>query len=255
MNILDIFFPKSCTVCSKKGSYLCERCRKLFKRSLPECYICRRVSTHYLTHSKCRKNYSLNSVFVGWEYNKLSSEILKRFKYKYTKDISSTLTTFFLNRLDNTTYYPIINNTVLVNIPISKIRRNERGFNQTYDIAKGIAEKYSLDFKENLLGRKHSRGHQAWKSTQDRDIEENSFYVKDRIKISEFKSITLVDDVITTGKTLEAATQVLREIYGEDLIVNAVCLFRGKPNYCSTESGTTSSEPSSTTTSSSEDSS
>lgn len=230
--LLDIFFPKSCTICSRKGVYLCERCRKLFKRNLPECYVCRRVSSEYRTHDECKKNGSLDRVFVCWEYNDLSSDILKKFKYSGVTDISETLCLFFLECLNMSNIGDLLKNTLLVNIPISDIRMNERGFNQTYDLTEHIAKSLGLEFESEMMGRKYSRGHQALRDSQERKEDDGGdFFFKKVVDVSKFKSITLVDDVITTGSTLEKACIFLRETFGQDLEVNALCIFRGKPNY------------------------
>ena len=137
-NILDVLFPKTCSICSKKGTYLCERCKKLFKRNLPECYICRKLSGDYKTHRECKDNHpnsSLDSLFVSWEYNSLSSDLIKRYKYKYVYDISSVLCEFFVESIFNSSFSKLFENTLLTNIPIPSNRLRERGFNQTLNIS------------------------------------------------------------------------------------------------------------------------
>jgi predicted amidophosphoribosyltransferase len=62
-------------------------------------------------------------------------------------------------------------------------------------------------------------------------VSSDDFYVKENKNLPSFKSITIVDDVITTGITLESICTNLRERYGEDLEINGVCMFRGKPYY------------------------
>lgn len=234
-SLLDILFPKTCSICGRKGIYLCDSCKKLFKRNLPECYICRRISQNFRTHEYCLKHNSLNSVFVGWEYNSLSSDLLKKYKYGGAYDMVSILSTFFIDTLDRSIFPEILRNTLITNVPISYMRLNERGFNQTYEVSKCISERFDLPFYSNLIGRKNTRGHQALKDRSERgDIDEESFYVRE-YDISPFKSITIVDDVITTGATLEAVCQTLRKFYGRDLIINAICMFRGKTYYSSSK--------------------
>jgi predicted amidophosphoribosyltransferase len=46
-----------------------------------------------------------------------------------------------------------------------------------------------------------------------------------------YSSITILDDVITTGATLEAMSLALRENIDRDIEINSLCLFRGKPYY------------------------
>jgi len=93
MNIplLNFLFPNMCCICKRYGNYICDDCKKLLKRNLPECYICRRLSPQYSSHTQCRKCCSLDNVFVGWEYNHMSSSILKLYKYKNVREISMGL--------------------------------------------------------------------------------------------------------------------------------------------------------------------
>ena len=123
-------------------------------------------------------------------------------------------------------------NTLLTNIPISSNRLRERGFNQTYDLAKKVSDTFNLDFCDTLIGRKDTDEHQSMKDRDDRRrISQNDFLIQKVIDISQYKSITIIDDVITTGSTLESVSNVLRNQYGKELNINAICMFRGRPYY------------------------
>lgn len=232
---MDILFPKSCSICSKKGSYLCSRCKKLFKRNLPECYICRRLSSGYKTHLECKKrkdDCGLDSVFISWEYNSLSSELLKKFKYNYVYGISSILSEFFVETLSSSVFPKSLNQTLLLNVPIARNRLRERGFNQTLDITKAIAKTLRLDFSEDFLIRRDTYDHQSMKDRESRKfVSKNDFMVKNNMELTSFKSIAIFDDVLTTGITLESICQQLRATYGQDLVVHGICMFRGRPYY------------------------
>ncbi len=251
-NFLDTIFPKSCAICGKKGSYLCNHCKKLFKRALPECYICRKISPDYKTHYECkeeRKENSLNHVFVAWEYNSLSSILLKKYKYNYVQSISHTLIEIFIESIKNSTFDKKLKGTLLTNVPLAKDRLHERGFNQTTEIAKRVAEVFNIPFLEDQIIRKDSYGHQSLRDKDERkEIKEGTFTLRNSLSLDEFSSITILDDVITTGATLEAISLVLRKNVSKDTEINALCLFRGRPYYSETSesgSGTPTSPPSS----------
>jgi ComF family protein len=234
-DILDIFFPKTCTICKRKGTYLCSRCKKLFKRNLPECYLCRKLSLGYKTHEECKKSKgigALDRVFVSWEYNSLTSDFLKKYKYGYVYDMSSALSEVFVKSLSNSTFPRFLKDTLVTNVPLPNNRLRERGFNQTLNISEAITKHFSLPFSNTLLGRKNTYGHQSMRDKDERgEVSSNDFYIKENKNLPSFKSITIVDDVITTGTTLESICTSLRERYGEDLEINGVCMFRGKPYY------------------------
>ena len=66
----------------------------------------------------------------------------------------------------------------------------------------------------------------------------SDFYIKDRSLLDKYNSVTILDDVITTGSTLENISKVIKE--EADVSVNALCLFRGKPYYSPASAGTVS---------------
>lgn len=234
-NLLDTIFPKNCSICKKKGDYLCSHCKKLFKRTLPECYICRKISPNYKTHYECKeekRNRSLDHVFVAWEYNSLSSILLKKYKYNYVQSISDTLVEIFIESIKNSTFDRMLKGTVLTNVPLAKNRLHERGFNQTTEIAKRVAVAFNIPFVEGLIKRKDSYGHQALRDKDERkEIKEGTFFLGKALSLADYQSITILDDVITTGSTLEAISSALRKDIDKEVEINALCLFRGKPYY------------------------
>ena len=228
-----------CCICKRYGNYICDDCKKLLKRNLPECYICRRLSPQYSSHTQCRKCCSLDNVFVGWEYNHMSSSILKLYKYKNVREISMGLSELFTDIIQRSSFQPNLAGTLLIPVPISDTRRNERGFNQMEYITSCIGKHFNLDMKNDFIYCKNSDFHQASKNKVERyNSKENPFYLKNHNAkdISKYKSITLVDDVVTTGNTLEKLSKVFRTQYGQNLIINALCIFRGKPYYLPSES-------------------
>lgn len=235
--LLDAIFPRGCIVCSKKGEYLCERCKKYFKRNLPECYVCRRISPMYKTHDVCKDVFCLDSLFVGWEYNEISSEILKLLKYRYVSDLEDSLSKFFIECISRTSFKNVIRNTLLVSMPISKKRYSERGFNQVCSISKDLSKHLGLDYREDLLYRDEYGGHQSMKDRERRLIEgTGGFRVNNSINLSHYSGITIFDDVVTTGSTINKAVEVIKNTYSKDIPIFGICMFRGKPFYSETSS-------------------
>jgi len=225
-SLLNLVYPKSCHICGKQGEYLCSICKKSFKRNLPECYICRRISANFCTHARCQKSYSLDKVIVAWEYNKVSSKILKNYKYSGVQDIGKYLSEFLLENIKTFD----LKDSLFIPVPISFLRRSERGFNQTEFFTKSIATYYGCDFSLNLVGRKMEKGHQSLKDRESRlQNKIYNFYLKDKSLLDKFNSVVILDDVITTGSTLENISMIIKK--EKNVSVNAICLFRGKPYY------------------------
>ncbi len=226
-SLLDLVYPKSCHICGKYGEYLCNTCRKSFKRNLPECYICRRISPNFCTHTQCKRDYSLDRVVVAWEYNKISSKVLKSYKYKGMQDIGKYISEFLLRSIETIDF----RDSLFISVPISFLRRSERGFNQTELLVENVSKHYKCDFSFDLIGRKVEKGHQSLKDRKSRLAKTISdFYIKDSSLLDKYNSVTILDDVITTGNTLENISRIIKK--RKNISVNALCLFRGKPYYC-----------------------
>ena len=230
--VINILYPRYCTVCHRYGNYLCDTCRKSFKCNLPECYVCRRLSSGYATHEKCKDFSSLNRVFVAWEYSTSSSKILKLYKYKSVRDAYQLLSELLIERILASGYNQYLEKTLFIPVPISNVRTRERGFNQSELITSLVAKRFNKEINSEIIGCKNTKTHRAGQNAVQRyQSSENPFFIAKDLDISHYTSITILDDVITTGVTLENITRVLRHTYGRKLQINAICLFRGKPNY------------------------
>jgi len=232
MNILDLFFPKSCTICSKQGEYICKNCRKLFKRTLPECYICRKISPQYLTHNLCKREISLDSVIVLWEYNELSSSILKKYKYGGVYDVQITLSEIVRERISELkNILTIRENSLVCPVPISRGRLMERGFNQTEKFGKIVAQELKCLFTNDFIAKKDSDNtHQSLLDREERISHKGDFYIRNNYLFKSLTEIIIVDDVITTGSTLEQIARCIKK-ENKNILVKSICLFRGKPYF------------------------
>ncbi|HKM20046.1 MAG TPA: hypothetical protein VJY47_02365 [Candidatus Dojkabacteria bacterium] len=238
--LLDIIFPRSCTICSKHGEYLCDRCKRLFKKTVPECYICRRISGGYTTHSKCMKEYSLDSVVVLWEYNKLTSTLLKKYKYGLAIDIENVLNELVKGRLEEIASFKPKDRSLCIPVPVSLTRLRERGFNQTEDIARGISNFLGTRFSKDVVYRRDgSDVHQSLLDKGERVGHKIDFYINNYDLLKDTDEVIVVDDVITTGSTIEQISKVIKSIK-KDIKIRGVCLFRGKPYYKKEEAETSS---------------
>jgi len=198
-------------------------CQKKLKNSLPECYICRRISNRYKTHEKCNR-YGINYAFVGWQYDKIPKKILSQYKYRYAYKLSEILSTLLLIRLEQTNFSTILSKeSIIVPIPIHRTHEYKRGFNQSSLIATHISKKLGLKFDEDILVRKKDSSHQSQATFEERVRMKDVFELN---KVVKNKEIILIDDVISTGTTINRAAQKLK---GNS--INAIALFRGRPRY------------------------
>lgn len=246
--LIDFVFPIFCLQCSRRGGWLCELCRKSLTPTLPECYICRRLSQSYLTHATCSPSDSLRSMIPHciplWRYNSLSRSLMSNFKFKSYFDIEKALELIISSRLPQIhNIEKLLSGSIIVPIPIHRARRQQRGFNQTEIIAeiisKSASELYNLHLPvANLLTKSVNNAHQT-----GADIAHRKSNVIGAYKINEsyvdfladYNKLLIVDDVITTGATLNEACKVIFERYRKLNLnppeINAMALFRGRARY------------------------
>jgi ComF family protein len=97
----------------------------------------------------------------------------------------------------------------IIPVPLHTLRRAERGYNQSYYIAKGLKSVLKIEILENLLKRRRFTDSQTHLSITERSENvKDAFVLKKNKKISG-KNILLLDDVITTGATISECGKLL----------------------------------------------
>lgn len=221
--MFDLLFPTQCVNCGSYGKYLCTKCQKLLENSLPECYMCRKISNGYKTHNDCNA-FGVDSVFVGWKYNGVAKSILKEYKYKCAYKLSGVLSDLLIARLEQTHFLDSIGKrAVLLPMPVHRAHSRDRGFNQSSLIARDIARRFNLEIVEDLVYRRGKDVYQARLDLEQRKQMRDIFRVEGDIKN---KEIIIVDDVLTTGTTLNGVAKLLK---GKK--IRALILFRGVARY------------------------
>lgn len=190
---LEILFPVECIGCAKEGDWLCPVCRK-------------RIGAD--KHSLRGEN--LEKIVTFYSYD---NEFLKRaihlLKYKFIEDLAEPLGEMLADAICAEGQRPG-KEFILVPVPIHKKRILERGFNQAALLAEKVSGRLGLAVEEKVLERTRQTSPQVDLEEKDRrNNVKNAFKVLDVLKIKD-KKIILVDDVITTGATMEECAQVLR---------------------------------------------
>jgi ComF family protein len=210
--LADAIFPPTCGGCQKTGSWLCKNCILKLQPTTPECISCRRLSPAYKTHEYCNSN--MDRSIIAWRYSDISRKIVKRFKYQMSyvsiRPILEQLDKIILNNLKNFS-------GVVVPVPLHPQRERDRGFNQSEIVGKYIAKVLGIPIRTDLIRRSRYTDSQALKN----EIERRN-NLKDAFQlIKEIPSeVLLVDDVITTGSTVEEISKTL------GTSVTAFALFR-----------------------------
>lgn len=216
----DLIFPILCQGCSREGSYLCESCLQKLSPIKERCFVCNKVSFLGRTHQACQsRQYPLTALLVASDYRQQSiQKLIWYLKYHAVTDIgdilAKVLSDFLLNR-DLLQYFYAAG---VIPVPLHQTRLRQRGFNQAELLAQGFCKNTGLAYHPLLQRIRVTEPQVDLEKSQRFQNVENAFTCSPSPSLGERKVI-LIDDVATTGATLNECAKVLKtqgvaEIWG-----------------------------------------
>ncbi len=200
----DLLFPTLCLGCSRSLSanekILCIDCRI----NLPE------TKQHHEPYERDLLNKFAGKVpiaflasFVYFKKGSIVQKLIHQIKYRGQKEAAKELAGWYGFQL-KTESNLTDNMDLLVGVPLHKSRLNQRGYNQADWIAEGLSEVLAIPARTDVLIRKRFRSSQTRKNRIERwENVKTVFDVPDHQEVAG-KNIIIVDDVLTTGATIEA---------------------------------------------------
>lgn len=209
-DFLNLFYPNLCEVCGNGLLYsekvICTKCMY----NLP------RIRFHSFSENKTTELFGGRIPFVNassyYYYQKGSdfAELLHKLKYNKNRAIGHFLGEAFAEELKNQDFFQDID--LLMPIPLHKRRQRERGYNQSEIIAEGMQRIVPISIDTVSVQRSVYTKTQTARSKNERfENIENAFTLVNQDNISG-KHILLIDDVITTGATIEALFKILQAV-------------------------------------------
>ncbi|MCM8786650.1 MAG: double zinc ribbon domain-containing protein [Candidatus Omnitrophica bacterium] len=210
--IIDIFFPKLCFYCQNQSAdYLCQNCYEKIEFLYPP--LCRLCS---LPIDNNKSGLCKNCIGAHRSYNRIISvtfykeplkELIFLFKYKYYEYLGDFLSSIMINHLvkigiDLKMY------DFITAVPTHRIKLKEREYNQTEVLAKFLSNYFQIPFKNDIIYQIKNKISQTTLDSKERqESVKNSFTATKNLKE---KKIVLVDDIFTTGATLEECSRLLK---------------------------------------------
>jgi ComF family protein len=109
-----------------------------------------------------------------------------------------------------------------VPVPIHKKRLKKRGYNQSSLIAKAVAKALKVKFINNLLYKIKNTVPQSSLSEKERKLNVRRAYIVRNSQMIKDKIVLLIDDIYTTGATVEECSKELKEAGAKDVIVATI---------------------------------
>lgn len=209
-----LFYPNLCIICNDV----------LLKSENPVCLRCS-LALPYTNYHFTPDNNPVAKVFWGripilqamaflhFRKGNMVQELVHRLKYKNEPYIGDFLGRIYgKSLLDSQTFSKP---DYIIPVPLHPAKEKIRGYNQSFHYAAGLADALKSKASDSILARNKSTSTQTNKSRFDRWTNVNSIFIpgKDFYKI-ENSHVLLVDDIVTTGATLEACADVLIQ-YGK----------------------------------------
>ena len=206
--MLNLFFPKLCNGCNSKllqsEFILCTNCR----HQLP-------IACHHRNNDQAMRNIFYGRIPVKEAtallyFSKMGivQQLLHNLKYRRQEEISIFLGQWLGAELAETEQFQSVD--LVIPVPLHKSKKRNRGYNQVTGFGKEIANAIKVPYRDDILLKVRRGKSQAFSKRLRRFDREQPFELVDNSSIKDCH-ILLVDDIITTGSTIEQCASILLE--------------------------------------------
>lgn len=219
-DIVSFFFPVYCPVCGRPlyvaGEVICLDCELKMPRTGYTGDPDNPVAQLFWGRVWLEGATSLFRFEKGSKYQPL----LHQLKYKGQKKIGIFLGKMLGAEIKN---HPFGSANLIIPVPLHKKRQKSRGYNQSEIISAGVSRVTGIPVNNRILIRTTETESQTQKSRFERwENMERVFAIQEHTASLEGFSFLLIDDVVTTGSTLEACAEVLSSVRGAKIYVATV---------------------------------
>ncbi|SFZ89606.1 comF family protein [Flaviramulus basaltis] len=207
--LVNLFFPKVCYACHNllddNENTICMDCR----HDLPV------TNFHFDNNDAVKKvlygraKIENGTALFRFEKEGIVQQLIHNLKYKEHETIGFFLGNWLGNELKTLDAYKDID--LVIPVPLHKKKLKKRGFNQVTKFGQQIAEALNADYKDDVLVKITNTKSQTNKGRFSRWTNTDELFALKNMENINNKHILLVDDIITTGATLEACINILNK--------------------------------------------
>ncbi len=219
-SIINLFFPKTCSGCSalllSNEKVICTLCR----HTIP-------LTNHHLNseNEAVKKFYGripIHHASALFYFHKkgIVQELIHNLKYRGHEEIGNVLGEWYVEDLKNIDALKSVDE--IIPVPLHRKKYKERGYNQVTTFGKALAKGLNLTYNDSLLIRNVYSKTQSKKNLLGRTEGIETLFDVEFTEKDHYKHFLIIDDVITTGATLEACSNSILKIPGAKISI--VCM-------------------------------
>ena len=197
--ILDLIYPPKCGICGKiSKDFLCAKCVILLEKQ--------EIFEIEDTRNK-KKNF--DELLYVFKYEGIIRKMLLNYKFQDKSYLYKTFVNFLLN---NKKFFNIIKSyDTIVPVPISKQRYKQRGYNQCELLGREIANIVDIQYENNCIFKQKNIIEQSKLNKEERIRNiQGAYYLKNGKKLKN-KNVLVLDDIYTTGSTVNECCKIINE--------------------------------------------
>ena len=211
-NLLNLFFPKVCLACNNhlldNELQICTNCRH--ELPLTNFHEDKENAVHKTLYGRVKLENA--TALLHFSKKGRVQQLIHNLKYRGQEEVGDLLGTWLGAELQSIPAYCEID--IVVPVPLHRSKLRSRGYNQVDRFARRIASAIEADYQPNILTKTNNTKTQVFKDRIKRSsAKEGNFGIKDDGSLNN-KHVLLVDDIITTGSTIEDCAEALLKIEG-----------------------------------------
>jgi ComF family protein len=232
-----MLYPARCPVCGDivvpKTALACEPCKNKLKLiAEPKCKKCGKpmeTEENEYCRDCMKKDYHFITGYSVWQYDSVMKKSVSDFKYNNKKEYAA----FYIHETARLYGEKIrqIAPDIIVPVPIHRLKYRERGYNQADILARGIGKSLDIPVISDLLIRNRKTLPQKQLNDKERLKNLREAFEFNKAAAGYFKknisTVLLVDDIYTTGSTIEACTNVLIDNGISSVYFITLCIGKG----------------------------
>lgn len=213
---MDLLYLPHCGGCNTQGVRWCEDCQKRVLIISPQiCELCGQPQHNQGLCSRCKKSPPPYSALISWAtFSGPVRQVLLRLKYHHDLGLGEVLSRSLIYYLQGLEWEI----DMIVSIPLGVARLKRRGYNQADLIARPLASGSGYLYNKTAVIRERETLSQVGLTVSQRKSNMDGAFRADPLRVAN-RSILIVDDVSTSGATIEACTAAVlqagaRKVYG-----------------------------------------